>query len=812
MSDIQYVKSVILKQTFLNDSTVVNVNCNNRAWAGNNMHGGFYNAQNLQSVTGINDSVTNTSYTFGECSNLQSVSSLPTNTVTLEACFINCTSLINAPTIPSSVVSLNTTFYGCTNLASCGTLPNTVLLMDGTFYNCRNLTSAPNIPDNVLTMGYTFAGCRNLTSAPDAPDHVTNMAGTYGDCIKLVNPPKLSNTVTSLPSTFMFDEALTDIPAIPNSVTNMYQTFLLCTNLGDLANSVNKLSNSVTDMYLTFSKTGITSAPVIPNSVVNMQDTFYMCDNLTSMPTIPNSVTKLAGTFQCCYNLVNVTTIPSSVTNMGAGGTDQWPETESQHVIDSGCFAYCRSLTSVPTIPNSVTDVCGCFSHCYNLTTPTPYALPQSVINAAECFASCNNITQIIIPSAVTNMRDTFNNCTNLTDVYIQSSVVNNVYNCFEATTATKNVYVPFNTTTYNTFVNAGYDDQGTKEGVYLKNICVLTINPTPADATITFSTGNISGNVCAVEPNTSITYTVTKDGYIPKTNTITITENQTINISLDAITATYINGYIDNHTDTYLYKANNQYYTKSGNTYTQVDSSAVTEEDCCAYLVWYGYGTQTSGVWGSTETDYYYLAMYSLRGVNDTTFEGFPYLWDSNFYTRNLITTGTNYNHVHYVTPTSDVSAYTDADSAVTTWQYSSRYYTPTKYTLNNNIHDCIYNNKIYRYFNPGIDSPYTYKAYTVDKTTHGSYGMYPDQSVDVVYLLENVSDFKYKTTEYNQRYFYLPNGTQRANGNAVKAISPDNSKIVFNNYTSYRPDTVIQPVVLIRTPELDTNTLPTA
>lgn len=796
MSDIQYVKSVILKQTFLNDSTVVNVNCNNRAWAGNNMHGGFYNAQNLQSVTGINDSVTNTSYTFGECSNLQSVSSLPTNTVTLEACFINCTSLTNAPTIPSSVVSLNTTFYGCTNLTSCGTLPNSVLFMDSTFYNCRQLTTAPNIPDNVLSMGYTFAGCRNLTSAPDAPDYVVNMTGTYGDCIRLTTPPKLSNNVTSLQSTFMFDEALTDIPAIPNSVTNMYQTFLLCTSLGDLANSVNKIGNSVTDMYLTFSKTGITSAPAIPNSVVNMQDTFYMCDNLTSMPTIPNNVTKLAGTFQCCYNLVNITTIPSSVTNMGAGGTDFWPETNSQHVSDSGCFAYCKSLTNIPTIPNSVTDVCGCFSHCYNLTTPTPYALPQSVINAAECFASCNNITQIIIPSAVTNMRDTFNNCTNLTDVYIQSSVVNNVYNCFKATTTTKNIYIPFNTTTYNTFIDAGYDDQGTKEGVYLKNVYILTINPTPADATVTFNTSSAAGNVCAVEPNTPVTYTVSKNGYISKTATVTLTQNQTINVNLEIITDTYINGYLDDNTATFLYKANNKYYDQN---YNEINNSAITQD---FYNVLVNYKGKISG------TSNYRNYVWFLYSIADNTYPEYSFKFKPSYtssdcvYTKTLQPSGSNqfsstYSPYVDVYNGADPADYADQPNAII-FEYNINKVQGSITLLkpditNNNIMDIKYNNKIYRYFNQGIDSNYTYKAYRdLDNNT-------------LYYMTDNISSVKYKTNEHN---LFLYNGAT-GYSDYYRALILNNNYLYITGVflTSNTPF-----YLLIREPSSDTNTLPTA
>lgn len=42
---------------------------------------------------------------------------------------------------------------------------------------------------------------------------------------------------------------------------------------------------------------------------------------------------------------------------------------------------------------------------------------------------------------------------------------------CFSDTTNTKKVYIPFNSTTYNSFVTAGYDELGTNCGVILKDI-----------------------------------------------------------------------------------------------------------------------------------------------------------------------------------------------------------------------------------------------------------------------------------------------------------------------------------------------------
>lgn len=73
------------------------------------------------------------------------------------------------------------------------------------------------------------------------------------------------------------------------------------------------------------------------------------------------------------------------------------------------------------------------------------------------------------------------------------------------------------------------------KNGVYsgIQFSYTLTINPTPADATVTFSTGTVVGNSCTVADGTSVTYTVSKTGYASETATVTVTADQTINVTL---------------------------------------------------------------------------------------------------------------------------------------------------------------------------------------------------------------------------------------------------------------------------------------
>lgn len=60
-----------------------------------------------------------------------------------------------------------------------------------------------------------------------------------------------------------------------------------------------------------------------------------------------------------------------------------------------------------------------------------------------------------------------------------------------------------------------------------------LTINPTPADATVTFNKGTVVGKTCTVTAGTSVTYTVSKSEYTTQSATVTVNSDQTVNVSL---------------------------------------------------------------------------------------------------------------------------------------------------------------------------------------------------------------------------------------------------------------------------------------
>lgn len=136
----------------------------------------------------------------------------------------------------------------------------------------------------------------------------------------------------------------------------------------------------------------------------------------------------------------------------------------------TGAFYSCSNLTQVSNINNNVTNLEGAFAYTNISTAPN---IPYGVTNLASTFSNCTSLTDApTIPSSVTNMRSTFYNCTSLTgNIIINSSVVTEANLCFGNTTLAKYVYIPYNSTTYDTFTAAGYDEVGTKEGVYLRDL-----------------------------------------------------------------------------------------------------------------------------------------------------------------------------------------------------------------------------------------------------------------------------------------------------------------------------------------------------
>ena len=329
---------------------------------------------------------------------------------------------------------------------------------------------------NVYISNNTFSGNENIVNVDlcNKPWVDNCMYNAFKYCTNLSSVKNINNNVTNMMHAFYGCYNLIDAPTIPNSVTDIISCFHTCINL--------------------------VNPPTLPENITSIVRTFYHCRKMEIAPTIPDSVTNMFGTFEGCYTLKNSPSIPNSVTQMGL------------------CFASCNCLEVAPTIPDSVTNLYKTFSYCRNLTT-----IPSLPNNVTSLFSTCNlcyNLNSIPnIPKSVENMCETFIWCTNLpNNIYILSENITNAVNCFYGTTSMKNVYIPFtydngvNTQTYNSFINAGYDTNGTNCGVYLKdsyptqqyNVTDYTYTLTGKTLTLESYTGS-GGDIVVPDGNSSI-------------------------------------------------------------------------------------------------------------------------------------------------------------------------------------------------------------------------------------------------------------------------------------------------------------------
>ena len=144
--------------------------------------------------------------------------------------------------------------------------------------------------------------------------------------------------------------------------------------------------------------------------------------------------------------------------------------------ISNECYKNNKIITNVNLNSCNINDMRLSFYNCFNLTDVSN--LNSDVTNMYQTFYNCFNLVNApVIPNSVTNIWGAFDTCSNLTgDVIIHSEVILDATDCFNNTSLTKNVYIPFqnngvNTLTYNSFINAGYDELGTTNGVYLKDL-----------------------------------------------------------------------------------------------------------------------------------------------------------------------------------------------------------------------------------------------------------------------------------------------------------------------------------------------------
>lgn len=340
--------------------------------------------------------------------------------------------------------------------------------------------SAANISLNRLSNIYDISLTGNGSSA-----HYSFVTNNY---IKITNNVYIANTCYSY-NTSIKSVNLHNIPWVNNSIINAFSGCTYLTN-------VTGISNTVTNAYCTFSSCSyLTNAPTLPDSIVSMDNTYSFCYNLVNVPSLPNNLTSMKSTFYSCNRLKNIPVIPESVTNMRS------------------TFSNCSNLVNAPVIPNNVTYMGDTFNNCVNLTGNI-YIQSSNITYANDCFNKTTNTKNVYIPfkkeESIPLYAWTQNDHGDLTTYYTLNNTPSQGDNCYYlnyvVVPSTNNTgitlvagdysYIKFNnetrnynrattsdmtykenSLTYNAFINAGYDINGTRNGVYLKDIYGMTIN-----------------------------------------------------------------------------------------------------------------------------------------------------------------------------------------------------------------------------------------------------------------------------------------------------------------------------------------------
>jgi hypothetical protein len=417
---------VCVNTCFRNNLTIKGVDCGNLPWYSNSMAFAFQGCSNLESVTNLNQNIRLMGYSFANCTNLVNAPVIPNSVVNMPSAFANCFNLVNAPSIPNGVVIMSSTFMYCNNLVNAPEIPNSVTNMQYTFGHCHNLVNAPEIPNSVTNMQYAFYTCKNLITAPSIPNGVVNMAGTFFQCYNL-----------------------TTTPNIPSTVVNMANTFLTCTNL--------------------------VSGPSIPNSVDDMTGTFYQCSKLETIPSIGNSVVIMARTFCGCSNITAIPNIPSTVVNMYQ------------------TFYDCSNIQSDIFIHSAnVENASGCLTGVSNINVYIPfnYNISQTLYCYSGTDMDTGEVFSVYLKTGTVNelIEEVYDNLGNQVSGYgsiepyedgfmIQLETEDGMFYYCEDGHRNRSGDIVINqsseehTTTYNSFISAGYDENGTTDGICLKDI-----------------------------------------------------------------------------------------------------------------------------------------------------------------------------------------------------------------------------------------------------------------------------------------------------------------------------------------------------
>lgn len=186
------------------------------------------------------------------------------------------------------------------------------------------------------------------------------------------------------------------------------------------------------------------------------------------------------------------------------------------------------------------------FVNCINLSDNV--TLPNSVTNASHIFENCTSFNNIpTLPNSISDISYAFDGCNNISgEQHITNPNITNATNCFANTSTEKTLHIPYyfanksHTPTYNSFFSAGYgeDPENRQHGVILTDDSTrrITFNSNISGWTVYVTTSmnpiNATNNVYPEIIGQTLTYTAFQPGCVTLQNTITVTENRTINLS----------------------------------------------------------------------------------------------------------------------------------------------------------------------------------------------------------------------------------------------------------------------------------------
>ena len=313
-----------------------------------------------------------------------------------------------------------------------------------------------------------------------------------------------------------------------------------------------------TSVTYTVSRTGYaTKSHTTTVTEDNQTETIDLVKNnytLTINPTPADAtVTLTAAGYVQSGNSITVpyeTAVSYSVSRTGyATQTGSYTLGAADHTVNVLLVKNNYTLTINPT-PNdaTVTLTAADYTQSGNSIT-VPYETSVAYSVAKTGYATQTG-TETVTSTHTTAVSLTKNNYT----LTVNTTPGDATVNFSTGTVSGHNCTVPYETTVSYTISKTGYitsqtytktvtQDESITAPALVLDLVTLTINPTPSTATVTLAAQGYtqSGNSISVAPNTRVSYVVSNTGYVSQSDTITVTQTNTLSITLNQITPTLI-------------------------------------------------------------------------------------------------------------------------------------------------------------------------------------------------------------------------------------------------------------------------------